>query len=360
MKRKTFFDSRDKYLSFVNSTNEKSKIAFYLFKKIEKISTRSPIFNVFDAGTGEGTIISTFLSGLHKYLPNKPIFVVGKEISIDDINVLLSFLGDRFAEHKTLIFNITNCSYKDLNNSTSDKVKFEKLELVGKKGIDFTKILMSLSPYVRKNWKLSFNNKNGSIKPKSKIFLTIYRKDQKKKLKDFIPRNISEIPKKYDFIIASQCFKLRSPLTQTVKNVIKPLLSLLNFKGKMFLIYSSGKDFTGSFLKYYYPRNGFYKNSEPKKLISQIKKNIEKDKFKIKLEKLKYTFNNLSINLKEFSLNNIFSVWNAINYVGQVSEIEQKKASFTKKNINILQKRLSKLKNIYFEDNILNFEKERL
>ena len=141
MKRKTFFDSRDKYLSFVNSTNEKSKIAFYLFKKIEKISTRSPIFNVLDAGTGEGTIISTFLSGLHKYLPNKPIFVVGKEISIDDINVLLSFLGDRFAEHKTLIFNITNCSYKDLNNSTSDNVKFEKLELVGKKGIDFTKIL---------------------------------------------------------------------------------------------------------------------------------------------------------------------------------------------------------------------------
>ena len=274
--------------------------------------------------------------------------------------MLLSFLGDRFAEHKTLIFNITNCSYKDLNNSTSDKVKFEKLELVGKKGIDFTKILMSLSPYVRKNWKLSFNNKNGSIKPKSKIFLTIYRKDQKKKLKDFIPRNISEIPKKYDFIIASQCFKLRSPLIQTVNNVIKPLLSLLNFKGKMFLIYSSGKDFTGSFLKYYYPRNGFYKNSEPKKLISQIKKNIEKDKFKIKLEKIKYTFNNLSINLKEFSLNNIFSVWNAINYVGQVSEIEQKKVSFTKKNINILQKRLSKLKNIYFEDNILNFEKERL
>ena len=48
------------------------------------------------------------------------------------------------------------------------------------------------------------------------------------------------------------------------------------------------------------------------------------------------------------------------NYVGQVSEIEQKKVSFTKKNINILQKRLSKLKNIYFEDNILNFEKERL
>ena len=360
MKKKTFFDSRDKYLSFVNSTNEKSKIAFYLSEKIGKISIQSSVFKVFDAGTGEGTIISTFLSALHKSLPSKPIFVVGKEISIDDINVLLSFLGDRFAEHKTLIFNITNCNYKDLTNLTPNNVKFEKLELVGNKGIDFTKTLMNLSPYVRKNWKLSFDRSKGIIKPKSKIFLSIYRKDQKRFLNHLIPKNISEVPKKYDFIIASQCFKLRSPLVKIVKNIIQPLLSLLNLKGQMFLIYSSGKDFTKSFLKYYYPNIRFYNNSEPKKLISQIKKYIEKDKFKIKLRRLKYTFNNLSINLKEFSFNNIFSVWNAVNYVGQVSEIEEKKILLNKKNIFILQKRLSKLKKIYFEDNIVNFRKERL
>ena len=186
MKKKTFFDSRDKYLSFVNSTNEKSKIAFYLSEKIGKISIQSSVFKVFDAGTGEGTIISTFLSALHKSLPSKPIFVVGKEISIDDINVLLSFLGDRFAEHKTLIFNITNCNYKDLTNLTPNNVKFEKLELVGNKGIDFTKTLMNLSPYVRKNWKLSFDRSKGIIKPKSKIFLSIYRKDQKRFLNHLI------------------------------------------------------------------------------------------------------------------------------------------------------------------------------
>ena len=43
MKRKTFFDSRDKYLSFVNSTNEKSKIAFYLFERIEHPTTPPPM-----------------------------------------------------------------------------------------------------------------------------------------------------------------------------------------------------------------------------------------------------------------------------------------------------------------------------
>ena len=90
--------------------------------------------------------------------------------------------------------------------------------------------------------------------------MSIYRKDQKRFLNHLIPKNISEVPKKYDFIIASQCFKLRSPLVKIVKNIIQPLLSLLNLKGQMFLIYSSGKDFTKSFLKYYYPNIRFYNN----------------------------------------------------------------------------------------------------
>ena len=123
MKKRTFFDTRDKYLSFVNSTNEKANIAFYLAKKLDNINFNSSVYNILDAGTGEGTVISTFLSAAHKSLPNTPIFVVGKEISIDDINVLLSYLGDRFAEHKTLIFNITNCSYKDLCNLNSTSMR---------------------------------------------------------------------------------------------------------------------------------------------------------------------------------------------------------------------------------------------
>ena len=57
---------------------------------------------------------------------------------------------------------------------------------------------MNLSPYVRKNWKLSFDRSIGIIKPKSKIFLSIYRKDKKRFLNHLIPKNISEVQKKYD------------------------------------------------------------------------------------------------------------------------------------------------------------------
>ena len=125
-KKADFFDSRDKYLSFVNSTNEKSSIAFKLSSYLKKAKVNSDAFRIFDAGTGEGTIIATLLSAAHERFPEDPIFVVGKEISVDDIDNLLGFLADRFFEHKNLIFCITNASYGDFNNKDLPKIKFIK------------------------------------------------------------------------------------------------------------------------------------------------------------------------------------------------------------------------------------------
>ena len=74
-KKADFFDSRDKYLSFVNSTNEKSSIAFKLSSYLKKTRINSDAFRIFDAGTGEGTIISTLLSAAHEQFPEDPIYV---------------------------------------------------------------------------------------------------------------------------------------------------------------------------------------------------------------------------------------------------------------------------------------------
>ena len=99
-KKSDFFDSRDKYLSFVNSTNEKSRIAFQLAKYLKNSKITKDAFRIFDAGTGDGSVICTLLSAVHDKFPEDPIIVVGKEISIDDINRLLNYLGYRIFEHK--------------------------------------------------------------------------------------------------------------------------------------------------------------------------------------------------------------------------------------------------------------------
>ena len=69
-KKSNFFDSRDKYLSFINSTNEKSKIAFEIATYLKKTKIKGDAFKIFDAGTGDGTIISTLLSAVHDKFPH--------------------------------------------------------------------------------------------------------------------------------------------------------------------------------------------------------------------------------------------------------------------------------------------------
>ena len=149
-KKADFFDSRDKYLSFVNSTNEKSKIAFELAKYIKKSKITKDAFRIFDAGTGDGSVISTLLSAAHEKFPEDPIIVVGKEISIDDINSLLAFLGYRFYEHKNLVFCITNASYKDIHEKEFKDCKLIKKELSGNSSFSFNQQLMNMSDVIKK------------------------------------------------------------------------------------------------------------------------------------------------------------------------------------------------------------------
>jgi hypothetical protein len=84
--------------------------------------------------------------------------------------------------------------------------------------------------------------------------MVIYRKDQKIALKHLIPNKLESIPKFYDYIIASQAFRLRSPYERTLKLVLIPLLKMLDVKGQLFFIYSSGNDFSKKLLKLFFPK----------------------------------------------------------------------------------------------------------
>ena len=238
-KKSDFFDSRDKYLSFVNSTNEKSRIAFQLAKYLKNSKITKDAFRIFDAGTGDGSVICTLLSAVHDKFPEDPIIVVGKEISIDDINSLLNYLGYRFFEHKNLVFCITNASYREINDNRFTDCKLIKKELVGNSSFSFNQQLMNMGEVIRKNWDIKEDTSSTILRPRQKTLMVIYRRDQKIALKHLIPSKLESIPKFYDYIIASQAFRLRSPYDRTLKLVLIPLLKMLDVKGQLFFIYSS-------------------------------------------------------------------------------------------------------------------------
>ena len=94
-----FFDNREKYLLFVMTTSEKAEVAARIGRELGHIVPRPPALRVFDAGTGNGMVLSQVLRDLHRRLPTVPFFVVGKEVSMEDTRLTLATLPDRLAEH---------------------------------------------------------------------------------------------------------------------------------------------------------------------------------------------------------------------------------------------------------------------
>ena len=90
-----FYDNRQKYLAFVNTCNEKWQVAKRAALELEHLRPNPPALRVFDAGMGDGTVLSHTLRALHQQYPTLPFYVVGKEISLEDVRLSLDKLPDR-------------------------------------------------------------------------------------------------------------------------------------------------------------------------------------------------------------------------------------------------------------------------
>ncbi|HVB89081.1 MAG TPA: hypothetical protein VND97_02670, partial [Beijerinckiaceae bacterium] len=60
-----FFDNRQKYLLFVNTCSEKWDVANRVSQELANIHPRPPSVRVFDAGVGDGTILSRVMRAMH-------------------------------------------------------------------------------------------------------------------------------------------------------------------------------------------------------------------------------------------------------------------------------------------------------
>ena len=165
---------------------------------------------------------------------------------------------------------------------------------------------MRMNNLIKKNWELKEDNKSTLLIPKKKTLLAIYRGDQKIALDHLIPKKIEDVPIKYNFIIASQAFRLRSPYKRTMRIIIQPLLKMLELKGQFFLVYSSGNDFTKKMLKSFFPAIKPFQFNDPKEFIKEVKKDkINKNLFKISVSSFIYTF--INIDRKSTRLNSSHS-----------------------------------------------------
>src|SRR3569832_953566 len=87
-----FFDNRQKYLLFVNTCSEKWEVALRVSLELGNIHPRPPAVRVFDAGIGDGTVLTRVMRSMHHKFPTMPFYIVGKEISLEDVRLALLLL----------------------------------------------------------------------------------------------------------------------------------------------------------------------------------------------------------------------------------------------------------------------------
>ena len=103
-----FFDNRQKYLLFVNTCSEKWEVAHRVSEELAHIHPRPPAVRVFDAGVGDGTVLVRVMRAMHDRFPHMPFYMVGKEISLEDVRLALQKMSDRFFEHPASVLVLTN------------------------------------------------------------------------------------------------------------------------------------------------------------------------------------------------------------------------------------------------------------
>jgi hypothetical protein len=212
-----FFDNRQKYLLFVNTCSEKWVIASRVGMELANIHPRPPALRMFDAGVGDGTVLLRVLRAMHDRYPHTPFYVVGKEISLEDVRLALQKMSDRFFEHPATVVVLTNLAYADApwlavkSLTAASSMVWHEVPLQGNSAYAFEQQITDLVPFLSQNWKAGVSPKTGNPVYERPVVLVLYREDHKFLLDPIIPKP-GGTRADYDLVIASQPYRARASL----------------------------------------------------------------------------------------------------------------------------------------------------
>ncbi len=327
-----FFDNREKYLMFVTTCSEKWEVAQRVGREIPFLKPTPPALNLFDAGVGDGTVLTRVMRNLHRQFPAIPFCVVGKEISMEDVRLTLEKLPDRFQEHPQLVVVITNLYYAEspwlrVNRpETKPAVKRWNIALEGSTAHEFDEQVRNLGPVLAEGWQTKTSEKTGNPLYVQPSILVLYRKDRAFALDGVIPPP-GGAPAGYDLVIASQPYRARLSAEIKVRNVLGPLARALSPGGRMIVIQSTGKDPGMELI------NAVWEEEFPfvtprRDLIAAMKEALDRSHNDLNYDALRddessfrYELHALPDEIGEsIGTSTLLAAWNAATYVAQIED----------------------------------------
>ena len=242
-----FYDNRQKYLLFVSTCTEKWVVAQRVEMELEHVRPRPPALRVFDAGVGDGTVLTRVMRSMHDRFPTVPFYIVGKEISLEDVRLALEKMPDRFYEHPATVLVMTNMYYSEApwlkpnSLAAASGLVWKDVALTGNTAGQFERQITDLQAFLGTHWTAKISKTSGNPTYERPVVLVIYRSDHKLLL-DAVRPVQGAVRADFDLVLASQPYRARAPVEFKAAKVVAPLARALGSGGRLIGIHSHGHD----------------------------------------------------------------------------------------------------------------------
>jgi SAM-dependent methyltransferase len=360
-----FFDNRQKYLMFVNTCSEKWVVAGRVNLELASIHPRPPAVRVFDAGVGDGTILTRVMRAMHKRFTWMPHYVVAKEISLEDIRLTLEKMPDRFHEHPATVLVMTNLYYAEAPWLTAGSVGaasamvWEEVALRGTTSAEFEEQITDLQPFLAQHWRARISPKSGNPVYEKPVVLILYREDQRFLLDSVIPRR-GAAQADFDLVIASQPYRARSSTAFKAKKVIAPLARALGPGGRLIGIHSYGDDPGLEIIRQVWPDEDPFHTGrhallaatrdELGKAAQRLNFNAYSDSRSIFRYDMHTLPNEIAETSSSIGTSTLFAAWNDAAYVAQIEDQRLEAAMKDSRYLDATRAVLQRHQGLWFND----------
>ncbi len=327
-----FFDNRQKYLLFVSTCSEKAVISQRVGMELANLHPHPPAVRVFDAGVGDGSVLTRTMRAMHSRFPTMPFYIVGKEISLEDVRLALEKMPDRFFEHPASVLVMTNLYYREApwlvpsSVTAATSLVWHEVALTGATGHEFEEQVTALGPFLAEHWRAHVSPTTGNPVYERPAVLVIYRDDHRFLLDPIIPRR-GGAAANYDLVIASQPYRARAPLDFKAAKVIAPLAKSLGAGGRLLGIHSHGNDPGLEILQGIWPGENPFQHDRHqmlkavKEALGGSARNLNFNAYADARSLFRYHMHTLPTEISDsIGTSTLFAAWNAAIYVGQIED----------------------------------------
>ena len=357
-----FYDNRQNYLLFINTTNEKWKVAERAAKELTHLRPTPPALRIFDAGMGDATILTHLMRSLHRRYPIMPFFIVAKEISLEDVRISLEKLSDRFMEHPATVMIVTNMYYAEApwlrpsSVNSAAALNWHEVTLEGDCSHQYGEQLRGIDSMLVDGWQVKSSEVTGNPVYARPSVLVIYRKDHSFLLNNVIPKP-GQVFGSYDFIIASQPWRARTSAVFKAKKVLAPLVKALAPHGRLLAIQSSGADPALELINEIWPDERPF-GIDRHKLIKALKDELGRESRNYNFltgsdtkSLIRYNMHVMPDEIEHsIGTSTLFAAWNAAVYVNQIEDQRIEPIIQTSGYLKVTAKILKKYNGLWFND----------